>query len=205
MAVFVHIASLTRQRRRQALVEHLAAALSVPSTIAEAGRTAVTLLTAVGLAEAGVVAVTDQDEDREPSGDGARVRAVATAGFPRAVEDGDVALEPDTTAAGITIRQEPIALMPLLRPLADSLGERAWVARVPLLRADELLGTLLLVSREPRSLRDRGLLEVTGSLVATALDHARLYQAAFLQAREMELQEKRRRDFLYAISHELRT
>ncbi len=180
----------------------------MPSTIAEAGRAAVTLLTDVGLAEAGVVAVADADFDTDgPSIDGAAlpVRAVAVSGFPRSVQDGDVTLEPGLAVEGITVRDEPIALLPLLRPLADRLGERAWVARLPLFRSDETLGALLLVSRRPGPLRDRGLLEVTASLVATALDHARLYQAAFLQAQEMEQQERRRRDFLYAISHELRT
>ena len=206
--VFVHIGTLTRQRRRQALVEHLAAALSVPSTIAEAGRAAATLLTEAGLAEAGVVAVADAEPEAGARGteDAALpVRAVAVAGFPRSVQDGEVTLEPGLASEGITVRDEPIALIPLLRPLADRLGERAWVARLPLIRGDETLGVLLLVARRPGALRDRGLLEVTASLVATALDHARLYQAAFLQAQEMEQQERRRRDFLYAISHELRT
>ena len=211
-AVLVHVGNLGRQRRRHALVDQLAASFSVPRNIDEAADAGVSLLVATGLADAGLVAVARADGDEAGVRDGyggftdrrPPLVAVAAGGFP-----GD--FEPETETLRLPAPSRPstarlsIARDPWLAPLTATLGERPWVAQIPLARNDELLGLLLLVSRRGGALHDPAMLETVGALFTAALDHARLYQAAFEQARDLEQQDARRREFLYAITHELRT
>ena len=207
-AMLVHIGNLGRQRRRHALVDQLAASFSVPRNINEAAEAGVSLLVATGFADAGLVAVARADSDGDGYGGFTARRpplvAVATDGFP-----GD--FEPETETLRLPAPSRPsmarlsIARDPWLAPLAAALGERPWVAQVPLARNDELLGLLLLVSRRGGALRDPAMLETVGALFTAALDHARLYEAAFERTRELEQQDVQRREFLYAITHELRT
>ena len=107
--------------------------------------------------------------------------------------------------AAPTVSRARLVAEPWLAPLREAAGKRLWVARVPIARGEEALGLLLLASRRKAALGDIALLETVGALFASALDHARLYEAAFERERELEDQDSRRREFLYAIAHELRT
>ena len=92
-----------------------------------------------------------------------------------------------------------------VRPLEPALGERPWVARVPVARDGASLGLLLLVARRRGALADAAALSAIGARLAAALDFASLYEAAFERAATLEAQDARRREFLYAIAHELRS
>jgi signal transduction histidine kinase len=94
---------------------------------------------------------------------------------------------------------------PWLEPLIPLAGPRPWVATMPVARGEEVLGLLLLVSRSASRLGDRLLLRTLAVQLAGALDFARLYQSAFDRANALEAQDARRREFLYAVAHELRS
>ena len=131
---------------------------------------------------------------------------VARVGFPTEEPDDDLENSVATRAYGtLTVTRELPSADRWLFALGSTLGQRPVVARVPLQRGDELLGALLLVAPQSGALGDRRLLETTSALLSAALDNARLYEATFEQTRDLELQDARRREFLYAISHELRT
>lgn len=203
IAIFTHIGALTRERRRRATTDGLAAAFTVARNIEETADAGVSMLVAAGVADAGVVAVIRADADE---GESTAMVSVALAGYP-AVEPGRVVR---IVSAGVqplppSVAREQAEPDPWLAPLRERLGDRIWVATVPLARDDEMLGVLLLASRRQGPLGDSALLATIGALFATALDHARLYEVAFERARELEEQDGRRREFLYAIAHELRT
>ena len=205
--VALHLHRLTRERSRNAIIELLVDALSVPATLEDAGRIALLTLTDSRVADAGVIAAlsgtTEADDTSET------LIPLATTGGRRGWEPAPA------RAAGIppapTTRREEITEDPWLLGLEGSVGRRPWVARIPITRGDEVLGLLLLATRT-RSwranrgwLRDRALLQTAGTLLAAALDHGRQYQVASERTRDLEEQNASRREFLYAIAHELRS
>jgi signal transduction histidine kinase len=103
------------------------------------------------------------------------------------------------------VKREAVTTDAWLLGLELSVGRNPWVARIPIVRGDEALGQLLLASPKPGALRDRALLQTLGTILAAALDHGRQYQVAFERTRDLEEQNARRREFLYAIAHELRS
>ena len=94
---------------------------------------------------------------------------------------------------------------PWVAPLGSTLGKRPWVARLPITSNGDLIGLLLLVSRKGGVLRDPVVLATIAAQAAAALDHAALYEAAYQRERDLEGQDQRRREFMGALSHEIRT
>ena len=192
------IAGVTRERTRSAIVDGLVEAFSTPATIEDTSRTAVASLVGTQVATAAIVAVAREDSDGRE-----RLVPAAASGYPAE------AMPPDGTVDAVPreprLARERSEADPWLALLPDTIGPHPWVARVPLLRGEEVLGSLVLASRSPGMLRDTRTLALVGALVAGALDHARLYQAAFERSAELEQQDARRREFLYAITHELRS
>lgn len=204
VASALHLQQLGSDRRRQQLVQSLARTLSSPRDVDDTALAAANLLVEAGVADAAVVGVakTPATVD-ERHGDGTLLAVLARVGFPAAAS---VAMDerPAQSFLTPTVAREALDGDPWLVGLA-AVGTRPVVARVPLRRGGELLGGLLLVSRHPGTLSDRLLLGTVATMVGTALDNARLYEATLDQARDLEAQDARRREFLYAISHELRT
>lgn len=204
LLVAIHLHRLTRERSRNAIIELLVDALSVPSTLEDAGRIALTTLTESRVAGAGVVAALSSDA--EPGG---TLIPLATTGGRRGWEPAPASASAIPSA--LTTGREAVTDDPWLLGLESTIGRRPWVARIPIARGDEVLGLLLLASRkrgwraDQGWLRDRALLQTAGTLLAAALDHGRQYQVASERTRDLEEQNARRREFLYAIAHELRS
>ena len=202
VAAFIHIASLTRQRRRLAVIDGVAETFASASSIEQTAEAGVAKLVAAGLADAALLAVMRSNAN---AGEGELMIPVARAGYPHGPTDDRPRSSSDVLPAAPTVSRERLVAEPWLAPLRERAGKRQWVARVPVARGEEALGLLLLASRRKGTLGDVALLETVGALFASALDHARLYEAAFERERELEEQDSRRREFLYAIAHELRT
>ena len=188
---------LTRERTRRALVDSLVEAYAEPLSISGVGEAAVARLVGAGVAQAGLIAVAQGDSET-------MLEPIAAVGYAANWRPPARSAEPAIPIRPVLAR-EPALSDPWLEPLADTIGRRPWVARVPIQRGDEALGLLLLVSDSRRSLRDVGQLDAAAGLIAGALDHARLYQAAEERARAMEDLNARRSEFMYAITHELRS
>ncbi len=77
----------------------------------------------------------------------------------------------------------------------------------PLLWADEVLGVVAFHSREPRrwTHAEVALIEGAAREVASALNHARLYDDALAVAERLREVDQMRSDFVSTISHELRS
>jgi signal transduction histidine kinase len=197
LAVAWYVRRLVRERRRHALVEVLVDALSVPASIESTAEVALETLLGAQVASAGILGVISGDDDAS------ELTPLAVAGARRgwSAEAGKsprLAPEPE-------MRREPITGDPWLLGLEVTVGRTPWVARIPIVRGDEALGQLLLASPDRGWLRDRALLYTIGTILAAALDHGRQYQVAFERTRDLEEQNARRREFLYAIAHELRS
>lgn len=196
----VHIARLTRERRQSALIETLAETFSTPRDVAGAADSAARRLVDLGLADACLVAVAREQEEGETA-----ITPLAAAGYP----GGWLAeAEPRMLAVPKALpraEREDGARDRWLTPVASAFGEQLWVARVPIVRGDAVLGLVLLAAHRRGSLREAPLLEAVGAQLAGALDFASLYEAAYEHAARLEQQDSRRREFLYAIAHELRS
>ena len=202
-AAWLHIGSLTRERRRHALVESLATTLTAPRDIEAATRVGVDLPVAAGIADAALLAVTRTPDDDGPD----MFVPVAVSGYPVGWLDQAPWLPafPGDPPRLFTARMDGDD-QPWLVPLEAGLGRRPWVAQLPIERRGELLGVMILArAQRCDALDDRSLLQTMSTLIASALEHARLYQAGYDERRGLVEQEARRREFLYAIAHELRT
>lgn len=200
LAIQLHIGRITGERRRQAIVEELIATCSEPRDIAGTATAVAELLAGSGLVEACVVSITQDDGGQRDT-----LTAVAADGYPQDWLAEAAARPLPSSLFALRPRREQASADLWLAPLAETVHARPWVARVPLEREDEVLGLLLLVARRRGALRDRVLLRTIAEQLAGALDHARLYQAAYERATTLEEQDARRREFLYAIAHELRS
>jgi signal transduction histidine kinase len=85
------------------------------------------------------------------------------------------------------------------------LGKRPWVAQIPLLSGRDTLGLLIVASRRPGVMKDPVVLDLLATRLGAAFDHAALYEAAYARERDLEDLEARRREFMAAIAHEIRT
>ena len=197
----LHIRSITRERRHHALLEALVATFASPRDIVGTARAAATLLVEGGVADACLIAVC-QDGDAGEAG----LAPLAAAGYPPGWLEGAGSRLPAVPSAAVPATREDAALAgPWIAPLEPALGGAPWVARVPIARGDAALGLGLLLSRRRGVLGDAELLAAIGTQLAGALDLASLYEAAYERAASLEQQDARRREFLYAIAHELRS
>ena len=192
-----HLHRLTRERQRHAFVEILVETLSVPASIEGTAEATLELVIGAGLARGGIVAAVSGDDEAAT-----RLVPLAVAGARRGWAS-EAGLS-DRLANVVSVGREHTIDDPWLLGMELTIGRRPWVARIPILRGDERLGQLLLASRHRGWLGDRALLHTMGAILAAALDHARQYQVAYERSRDLEEQNARRREFLYAIAHELR-
>lgn len=193
-----HLHSLNRERRRQAIIEALIDALSAPSTIEATAEATLAVLVGSGVGRAGLVAVLNTDED-----DLRTLAPVAAIGARRGW-NGE-AIEVDARSTAAATRRERVTDDPWLLGFEGLIGRRPWVTRLPIERGDEQLGALVLAAKRRGWLGDRVLMRTASTTLAAALDHGRQYRFAFERTRDLEEQNARRREFLYAIAHELRS
>ena len=195
-AALLHIRQLARERRRYALGTVLADLSASPSDIRPTAETALDLLIGSGVCEAGMVALAD-DETEE-------MRPIAARGYPdgwvRSARPRVLPGEGDSIDSG-----RGLAGHPWITPVAEELGGWPWVARIPLTSGGGAIGMVMLTARRPGPLDDEALLERFGAQIATALDHAAMYEASYLRERDLEELDARRREFIGALAHEVRT
>ena len=196
----MHIARLTRERSRAALLAAVDETLRTPRDIAGAARAAASCLAEVGLADAGLVAVAREQEAGDPA-----LVPVATVGYPDEWLEGAEPRQLAIPASVAAAERVELRRNRWLAPLIRALGEQPWVARIPIAREDASFGLLLLTARRRGALGDAEALATVAAQLAAALDFASLYEATFERATTLEAQDARRREFLYAIAHELRS
>ncbi|MGE3855319.1 MAG: ATP-binding protein [Dehalococcoidia bacterium] len=191
-----YINSVTDERQRHAAQIVLLDVVAEPRNIGDAARGALAALVRHRLAEAGVIALADEQGDAQ--------RVLASIGYP----DGWAKTAPlvrYTSGPRPSIRRDRGEVHPWVAPVVPALGKRPWVARVPITSNGDLIGLLLLVSRKPGALRDDVVLATIAGQVGAALDHAALYEASYQRERDLEGQDQRRREFMGSLSHEIRT
>lgn len=193
-----HLHRLNHERSRHAIIEALVDALSVPSSIEAAAETTLSVLVGSDVGRAGLVAVLSTDEANRQT-----LVPVAVSGARRGWMGEALDLDAKHTTAAT--RRERVTDDPWLLGLEGLIGRHPWVTRLPIERGDEQLGVLVLAARRKGWLGDRVLMRTASTTLAAALDHGRQYQVAFERTRDLEEQNARRREFLYAIAHELRS
>lgn len=99
---------------------------------------------------------------------GHRLDPIAASGYPRAatleVRDSYGLVPPQPV-----VRQQVELTDPWLDPVRERIGREPWIARVPILRGDELLGLLILADPQPGLISDPAFLRPLGALLAVAL------------------------------------
>ncbi|MDA0302485.1 MAG: ATP-binding protein [Chloroflexi bacterium] len=191
-----YISSVTDERQRHAAQVVLLDVLAEPRNIGDAARGALAALVRHQLADAGLIALTDEQGDSQ--------RVLAAIGYPEGWAKG-APLVRHIAGPTPTIRRDRGEVHPWVAPLGATLGKRPWVARIPITSNGDLIGLLLLVSRRGGALRDEVVLATIAAQVGAALDHAALYEASYQRERDLEGLDQRRREFLGALSHEIRT
>ncbi len=197
----LHVRRITRERRHHALLQALVATFASPRDVAGTARAAAALLVDGGVAGACLIAVARDGDEGE-----AGLTPLVAEGYPANWIEGADSRLPAVPSAPVPAKREQAALAgPWIAPLEPALGRAPWVARVPIVRGDTVLGLALLAGRRRGVLGDAELLAAIGTQLAGALDLASLYEAAYERAASLEEQDARRREFLYAIAHELRS
>ena len=195
-AILVHLRRLQQERWWHALSTLISDLSASPNGIEATAERALQVLTAGGVALAGLVALADEGTEE--------MRPIATLGYPdRWAKDAAPRVLPgehDTIDSS-----RGLAGHPWVEPVAESLGGWPWVARVPLTSGGAAIGQLLLAARRAGPLANQMLLKRFGAQLSTALDHAAMYEAAYRREQELEELDQRRREFIGSLAHELRT
>lgn len=196
IAILAHLRQLQQERWRHALSTLISDLSASPSGIEATAERALLVLTTGGVAQAGLVALAaDGTEEMRP---------IATLGYPdRWADDAAPRVLPgdhDTIDSS-----RGLAGHPWVEPVAESLGGWPWVARVPLTSGGDAIGQLMLASKRAGPLANHTLLKRFGAQLSTALDHAAMYEAAYRREQELEELDQRRREFIGALAHEVRT
>lgn len=195
IAVLVHLRQLRRERWRHALSALISDLSASPIGIEATAERALQVLTSGGFAQAGLIALADDGAEE--------MRPIASLGYP------------DHWAEDATPRALPgdhdkidsshgLAGHPWVEPVSESLGGWPWVARVPLVSGTVSIGQLLLTARRAGPLDDHLLLERFGAQLSTALDHAAMYEASYRREQELEDLDRRRREFIGSLAHDVR-
>jgi signal transduction histidine kinase len=190
-----YLLSVARERTRNAVIESLAEVFSTPRSIEEIAQASVARLVGADVAASALLAVAKED--------GRQLEPIAASGYPP-----HSGIQPRETA-GI-LPSEAIARRQAnlddawLAPVAARSGQQPWVARVPIVNDEEVLGLLLLISPTRGLLGDTRLLRTVATLIATALDHAQLYEAAYAPPPNAEDEALARHELLSAVASELR-
>ena len=155
------------------------------------------MLIANGVAETGLIALANEDSEEE-------MRSVATQSYPAGWEtNARPRALPARTADVETGRDQD--QHPWVVPIVANLGEHPWVARIPLRSGSVPIGLLVLAGRRRGVLDDQTLLVRLGAQLATAFDHAAMYEASYARETSLASLDRQRRDFIAALAHEIRT
>ena len=196
IAILTHLRQLQRERWRHALSTLISDLSANPRGIEATAERALLVLTTGGAVQAGLVALA-----AEGTGE---MRPIATLGYPDGWAEGAAPRvlpgDHDTIDSG-----RGLAGHPWVEPVASSLDGWPWVARVPLTSGGDAIGQLMLAAKRPGPLADYTLLKRFGAQLSTALDHAAMYEAAYHREQELEDLDQRRREFIGALAHEVRT
>ena len=169
-ALGVHLLQLRRERRRQAVSLLIARFMESHGGVTAAAERALEVLTAGGVAEAGVVGLVDDEAEM--------LRPIAALGYPRDwlsdINSRVISTELDLFRCGRELASDRWA-----QPVSAPLGGQPWVARIPLARAGVSLGLLLLVARRAGPLTDQRLLERLGDQLSLALDQAAMHEVGY--------------------------
>jgi signal transduction histidine kinase len=191
-----YLRSVAHERRREVVERMLLDLLATPRNIEDTAAATVEALHASGLAEASVIAIAGEGDTP--------LRPIVARGYPRGWLKDAAAMPLDTVLAEPTL-QHPSTRHPWTEGATAQLGKRPWVAHLPILSGDEPIGVVLVAVRKPRVLRDPEVRRLLSQHLSAAFDHAALYEAAYARERALEELETRRREFMAAIAHEIRT
>lgn len=191
----LYLRAVARERQREVVERMLLDVLATPRNIEG---TAVAALKAIDdhrIADASIVAL---------DGEGGPMKPLVARGYPRGWAE---SVEP---AAFERVDAEPVVdrprtLHPWLQAASVPLGKRPWVALLPLRAGSDTIGVIVLAARRAGVLRDPLVLDLLATRLSAAFDHAALYEAAYARERELEDLDTRRREFMAAIAHEIRT
>lgn len=192
----IYMRSVARERRREVVEHMLLDLLAVPRNIRETADATVRALEQYELGDASLVAI-DVDGDQP-------IHPVAARGYPREWIESAPALAPGLAPVSPTLQRAPTP-----HPWVDAANvrgrRRPWVAEVPILSDGDPIGVVHIITRRRRVLGDRAILESLMRHLSAAFDHAALYEAAYARERTLEELDSRRREFMAAIAHEIRT
>ncbi len=191
-----YISSVTDERQRHAAQIVLLDVVAEPHNIGDAARGALAALVRHEIAQAGVIALADEQSDAQ--------RILAAIGYPEGWAK-TAPLVRYNNGPEPNARRDRGEVHPWVAPLGTALGKRPWVARIPITSNGDLIGLLLLVSKKAGVVRDPVVLSTIAAQVGAALDHGALYEASYQRERDLEGQDQRRREFMGALSHEIRT
>jgi signal transduction histidine kinase len=192
----LYLRSIARERRRRVVEQLLLELLAAPRNINDTASEALRLLTRQGIGEAATLAIAGEGE--------APLKPIAAHGYPRGWIEGAAPMSPPAENDGPRLIR-PKAPHPWLQPVAARVSSRPWIAEIPLRSGTECIGLLVIGSRRQGTLGDVAILELLGTHLGAAIDHAALYEAAYARERDLEDQDARRREFMSAIAHEIRT
>lgn len=192
----IYLRRLARERRREVIERLLLDILAIPRNIEATASQTLASLRQNRLGDAVVISIVGDGE--EP------LRPLVASGYPRGWLEQAPTCPPDSIPPVATIEHSKV-LHPWLEAANPRIGKRPWVAQIPLLSGRDTLGLILVAARKPGVLRDPVVLDLLSTRLGAAFDHAALYEAAYARERDLEDLEVRRREFMAAIAHEIRT
>jgi len=195
LVAVVYLSAVARERRREIIERMLLDVLSTPRNIEGTAIAALKALHEHRIADASLVAL---------DGEGGVLKPLVARGYPRGWAESAPPASVERVQVEPTI-DRPKILHPWLEAAAGTLGQRPWVALLPLRAGGETIGIIMVASKAAGVLRDPVVLDLLATRLSAAFDHAALYEAAYARERELEDLETRRREFMAAIAHEIRT
>lgn len=191
----LYLRSVARERQREVVEHMLLELVATPRNIRDTAEATARALEQYGLGDASVIALAAEGEPA--------LQPLAARGYPREWIETAPRVALSSLAAEPSI-QHPKALLPWMDG-AQGGGKRPWLVQLPILSGDDPIGVIQLVAKRPRVLRDRTILALLTRHLSAAFDHAALYEAAYERERNLEDLDHRRREFMAAIAHEIRT
>lgn len=195
LVTVLYLRAVARERRRE-VVEHLLLdLLSTPRNIEGTASAALKALKDYRVADASIVAL---------DAEGGQLKPIAARGFPRGWVELAQAASVERLRAEPSV-DRPQVLHPWLQGAVVPLGQKPWVALLPLRAGSDTIGVVMLATSSAGVLRDPVVLDLMATRLSAAFDHAALYEAAYAREQALEDLEVRRRDFMAGIAHEIRT
>ncbi|MGE0135390.1 MAG: sensor histidine kinase [Dehalococcoidia bacterium] len=168
-AAATHFLAVARERAARLVIDSLAADLAAPGAATSAPEVAVARLVGSRVASSALLALAREQ--------GHRLEPVAACGYPH-----EATLEPRDSYGLVpplpVVRQQVELADPWLDPVRERIGREPWIARVPILRGDDLLGLLIIADPQPGLISDPALLRSLSALLAVALSDGGTSSAA---------------------------